>query len=145
MRHEIRPPVWSGRVGCRVLIEASDWAKQDSLSRLLQQAGYQTATCDGPEGTNSRCPLVAHGTCDACHHSDVVIHAFRHSDPRNREVLMNLRSRFPDTPIIVEVPAPRAERYPADFEGCSVISQPMTAESLLDAIVEALDPPMIES
>ncbi len=145
MRHDMQPHVWSDHAGRRVLIEAGDWARQESLTGVLQRSGYQTTTCDGPESSDSRCTLVGTGECDACRDADVIVHLLRHSDPRNREVLLNLRSHYPDTPIIVEVPGPRAERYPSDFDRCTVIPQPMTAQSLLAAIADALTSPAAES
>jgi len=108
------------------------------LARILQGAGYDTAVCDGPEVSDSRCGLVADGECSGCQQADVIVHALRHSDPRNREVLLEIQARFPGVPLIVEVPAPRADRYPDDFDGCIVIPQPMTSDLLLKAIGEAL-------
>jgi len=139
MIRSIEPPHFDHPTGQRVLIEAGDWALEKSLARILQQAGYATASCDGPE-SGIRCRLVAGGGCSGCREADVVVHALRHSDSRNREVLLEIRKRFPDLPLIVEVPAPRVERFPDDFDGCIVIPQPMTTELLLRALSEALGP-----
>ncbi len=136
MKHKIEPPRFDTPAGKRVLIEAGDWAQQESLSRILEKAGYQTACCDGPED-GARCGLVAGSGCSGCSDADVVVHTLRHSDPRNREVLLEIRKRFPDLPLIVEVPGPRVERYPDDFAGCIVIPQPMTTSRLLAAVSEA--------
>jgi len=137
MSRSIKPPHFDGSAGPRVLIEAGDWAQQESLARILQDAGYATASCDGPEA-GMRCSLVAGSGCSGCREADVVVHALRHSDPRNREVLLEVRQRFPDLPLIVEVPGPRVDRYPDDFVGCIVIPQPMTTSHLLAAVSEAL-------
>ncbi len=145
MKQNIEPPVWTGTAGRRVLIEASDWAQQETLTRILRRAGYDTVACDGPEGKNSRCRLVVNGECRGCSGADVVVHALRHSDPRNRDVLLAIQAHYPDLPLIVEVPGPRVERYPDDFAGCVVIPQPMTSELLLAAISEALTRPEAES
>jgi len=137
MIRSIEPPHFDNPTGQRVLIEAADWALEKSLAHILQQAGYVTASCDGPE-SGVRCRLVAGGGCSGCREADVVVHTLRHSDLRNREVLLEIRKRFPDLPLIVEVPAPRVERYPDDFDGCIVIPQPMTEALLLSALSEAL-------
>lgn len=138
MKRSIKPPEFGGPAGRRVLIESNDWAQQESLARILEGAGYATATCDGPEA-GMRCSLVVGSGCSACRDADVVVHVLRHSDARNREVLLEIRRRFPDLPLVVEVPGPRAERYPEDFAGCIVVPQPMTAQHLLDAVSMALD------
>jgi len=141
LKHNIEPPAWRGPGGKRVLIESGDWAQQETLARILQRAGYDTAVCDGPEVSDTRCNLVDEGECSGCRGADVIVHALRHSDPRNREVLLEIQTRFPHVPLIVEVPGPRVDRYPEDFDGCIVIPQPMTSDRLLDAISEALTDP----
>ncbi len=138
MKRNIEPPVWAGPAGRRVLIEVSDWAQQEILTQILRRAHYDTVACDGPEGNNSRCRLVVNGECSGCNGADVVVHALRHADPHNRAVLLAIQARYPGLPLIVEVPGPRAERYPDDFDRCIVIPQPMTSELLLAAISEAL-------
>jgi len=144
MNRTIKPPHFDGTVGQRVLIEAGDWAQQETLARILRDAGYRTASCDGPEAGN-RCSLVAGSGCSACLEADAVVHSLRHSEPRNREVLLGIRERFPDLPLVVEVPGPRVDRYPDDFVGCIVIPQPMTASHLLDAVAEALESAQADS
>ncbi len=137
MKQTVSPPRWKESTGPRVLVEASDWAQQETLNRILGRAGYDVLTCDGPVGSNSRCSLVADGVCPGCDGADVVVNALRHTEARNREVLLEIQKRHPDLPVVVEVPGPRAERYPDDFANCIVIAQPMTSDSLLAAVEKA--------
>lgn len=132
-------PIWvNDTVGPRVMVEATDYAKQDAVARILRNEGYDVLTCGGPEATDDRCPLVGHDECDGVRRADVVVHSMRHHDVRNREVLEKILDRFPTTPVVVEAPRPHVERHPEDFEGCTVVYQPMTSSTLLAAIDTAL-------
>ena len=95
-------------------------------------------TCAGPEGNDARCPLAEDKDCSGVSGADVVVHSMRQSDPRNREVLLEIQRQYPDVPIVVEVPKPLVDRHPEDFERCRVIPQPMTSSGLLAAVGEVL-------
>jgi DNA-binding NtrC family response regulator len=132
-------PIWVGRDGrSRVVVETPDVAKQVALARILDKSGYAVLSCRGPEGTDDRCALVEHETCNGVAGADVVVHAMRPQDPRNREVLRHILDRYPDVPIVVEAPRPYVERHPDEFERCRVVFQPMTAEMLIEAVEEAI-------
>jgi DNA-binding NtrC family response regulator len=122
----------------RVLVEATDFAKQAALANILADRGYSVRTCGGPEATDDRCPLVESGQCDGVALADVVVHSMRRHDPRNREVLEKILERYPDTPVVVEAPRPLVERHPDDYAECTVIFQPLTRTTLLDAVEAAL-------
>lgn len=134
----IDPPVFLRTGAARVLIEGTEWSTREILGSILREEGYDVIACPGPEGTGSRCTLVATGDCDAVVDADVIVHTLRHTDARNREVLVSLKRRYPDTPVVVEVPLPRVEQFREDFADCHVVPYPMTAESLLPAVREAL-------
>ena len=139
MTRTMPEPVWmQEKSGPRVLIEESDYAKQVALERILRERGYAVLGCGGPEATDDRCALVENHECGAVEGADVVVHALRSHDPRNREVLRSIRERYPDTPVVVEAPRPLVEREPADFDGCIVVYQPVTADSLVAAVESAL-------
>ena len=132
-------PIWAAEEsGPRVLIEATDFAKQAAFANILKDRGYSVQTCGGPEATDDRCPLVESDHCDGAARADLVVHSMRQHDPRNREVLQKILERFPETPVVVEAPAPLVERRPDDYAGCTVVFQPMTRATLLDAVEAAL-------
>jgi hypothetical protein len=132
-------PTWSGTDrGPRVLVEVSEGAKQHALMNFLSGSGYAVRGCAGPEASDHACPLEDGLECTGVAGADVVVHSMRHSDPQNRVVLSEIKRRYPDVPVIVEVPQPLALKHPEDFEGCHVIHQPITRESLLEAVEAAL-------
>lgn len=124
--------------GPRVLVEATEWASRETMSAVLRDKGYNVIGCPGPEGSDERCALVASGDCSAAKEADVIVHTLRHSDERNREVLLDLQRHYPDTPIVVEVPTPTVERFADDFARCEVVPFPMTATTLLAGVRTAL-------
>lgn len=132
-------PIWVDDAGGpRVMIEATDFAKQNAVANILRGEGYSVMTCGGPEATDERCPLVTFDECDGIRRADVVVHSMRQHDPRNREVLERIRERYPSTPVVVEVPRPQFDRSPEEFDGCTVVFQPVTGARLLDALEAAL-------
>lgn len=138
MTAPLEPTAFSGDGNPRVLVEATEWAYRETITDVLAGEGYDVASCGGPEGGDGRCALFVEGGCGTCDRADVVVHTLRHSDPRNREVLLALRKRYPDTPLVVEVPGPRAVTYPTDFPGCYVLPVPVTMDALKDTVRTAL-------
>lgn len=129
---------WEGGQGPRVLVEAAEWGARATIESELRAAGYRTLSCAGPEGTGRRCPLASDQGCGAAEHADAVVYALRTTDARNLEVLRSLRSRLPNTPVVVEAPAPVVARHPEDFAGCTVVAPPLTQPGLLAAVAAAL-------
>jgi hypothetical protein len=138
MATTIQPPKWEQGEGPRILIEASEWAEREHLSRLLGAAGYQTASCPGPEGADQPCPLSMTGTCPAVDDADLVIHLLRHTDARNRHVLLSLRQHYGQLPLVVYAPDPTVQAFPEDFEGAVIIRPPLSSKAVLDSVEEAL-------
>lgn len=139
MTRSMPMPVWSEHEGlARVLIEATDVAKRGVIERVLTDEGFAVQTCGGPEATDDRCPLASAGECSGVAGADVVVHAMRHSDPRNREVLLAIQRQYPEVPVVVEAPAPLVERYPEDFEFCHVVHQPVSSAELVAAVKAAV-------
>lgn len=130
-------PEWTGERRGRVLIEAVEWHHRQSLSRFLESQGFEPVACPGPQGADERCALATHG-CAAAEQADVIVHALGPSDLRNREALRALRNRAQETPVIVEVSQPVAERSAVEYEGCTVLHPPSSNWQLLAAIENAL-------
>lgn len=129
---------WAGGARARVLVEATEWGDRELISTILRREGYATVACPGPEGAGQRCSLAAGAGCGAAESADVVVHALRSSDARNREALRALRERLPETPVVVEVPKAVLEHRPREYEGCVVVDAPLSGPALLDAVARAL-------
>ncbi len=138
MTAALQPSEFAGDGRPRVLVEAAEWSYRETLGEVLIAEGYDVASCCGPEGGDGRCALLMESGCRTCEQADVVVHTLRHTDPRNREVLLELRRRYPDKPLVVEVPGPRAVSYPTDFPGCHLLPVPLTMEALKDTVRAAL-------
>ena len=138
MSRSMPMPIWVGREGPRVLIEASDFTKLYALRNILSERGYSVLTCGGPEATDDRCALVDFDHCDGVARADLVVHSMRPQDPRNREVLRAIRQKYSGTPVVVEAPRPYVEKHAEDFDGCIVVFQPMTRRTLMEAVDAAL-------
>jgi len=123
----------------RVLVEHEDGAVQCAAERILREAGYDTATCGGPTTfRRARCPVVTTGRCPLADDADVIVHALNPDRPRNADVLNALRARYPEVPIVVEVPDPALGHLADLLAGCHTLRFPMTRQSLLQAVEEVL-------
>lgn len=138
-RLEVQPSSWEApSTGPRVLIEHHDASIGTAIANLLAAEGYQVATCSGPDEQVGTCALVTSGVCDRAAEADVVFFGLRISDELDRAVLAALRRHFQDTPVIVEMPASRVPLYQEELEGCLVLPQPATRDSVLSAVEKAL-------
>ena len=132
-----QPPEFNLSARTKVVVEASEWANREVLVKHLHEAGYEVVGCEGPEGSNARCALVATGECETVRQADVVVQSFQQADPRNAEVLAHLREHYPDTPIVVEVPTPRVDQQPELYTGCETVPYPATLAQLAAAVKRA--------
>ena len=140
MRGPGRDRTWGERgTAPRVVVENPDFGVGFAVERVLESAGCEVAVCGGPdELIGHACPLVFSESCDLVSGADLVVHSLNLDRPEHVEVLRALRSRHPDTPVIVEVPGPTAARHEGLLDGCVVVPFPVTRASLLDALETAL-------
>ena len=134
----IRFEDWGSPGGPRVLIEAADWSTRQLLSQVVEAAGYRSAACAGPAGSDHRCRLASGEGCQAAETADVVLYALRPGDQRNREALLALRRRLPGTPVVVDVPEPVRRADPEVYDGCVAIAAPHSPEAVVAALRDAL-------
>lgn len=134
----IRSVDWGTSGGPRVLIEAADWSTRQLLTQVVEAAGYRSAACAGPGGSDHRCRLASGEGCQAVETADVVLYALRPGDQRNREALLALRRRLPGTPVVVDVPEPARRADPEAYDGCIAISAPHSPEAVVAALRDAL-------
>ena len=126
----------------RVLVELDDVTELDAVAGILRDAGYDVATCEGPDRVaHTQCDLARTGACTLAERTDLVYHGLRLTDENHREVLASLGERFPDTPVIVEAPAPALERYADLVRGHHVVRFPATREAVLEAVGSVLETP----
>jgi hypothetical protein len=117
----------------RVLIEHPDEAAGLEIASGLRFAGYAVAVCPGPPG-RGLCPLTGPEGCAPAHDADVVVCSLGYEQEAAREVLRELRLRFPDTPMVVEVPSEIDADLRELLEGCHQLPAPATAEQIVAAV-----------
>jgi DNA-binding NtrC family response regulator len=139
-RHsELEPTEWHAPDGQpRVLIEHHDSSIGVAVGNLLTAEGYAISHCRGPEARAGKCPLVEDGVCERAEEADIVFFGLELADADDREVLRSLRTHFAGTPVIVEIPVSRIPLYEGELDGCVVVPQPLTRETLLQAVDQAL-------
>ncbi len=135
---KLEPTEWHDTGGRRVLIEHHDSSIAVAVGNLLAAEGYDVSHCRGPDDRGGKCPLVRTGVCERAAQADAVFCGLEVTDENDREVLVNLRRHFAETPVIVEMARSRIPLYTEELEGCVVIPQPMTRESVLHAVETAL-------
>ncbi len=139
-RHlKLEPSDWrNGNGRPRVLIEHHDSSIGVAVGNLLAAEGYEVSNCRGPEDRSGKCPLVGVGVCERAEDADVIFYGLEVSELDDREVLKGLRAHFPDTPVIIEMPVSRIPLYEDQLEGCVIVPQPLTRDTLLKAVDRAL-------
>lgn len=139
-RPDLDPTPWHSDGGRpRVLIEHHDSTIGVAVGNLLASEGYDVSTCGGPnDRRNHQCPLASGGDCPSADDADVIFFGLDISDEDDREVLRAWRSRHADIPVVVEMPLSRIPLYRDELLGCIALGQPMTRDTLLDAVQQAL-------
>lgn len=119
-----QPRTWhDARPGQRVLVESADaWAFVEGL----EAAGYAVATCRGPS-IEAQCPLLVQGGCTAAAEADLIVSALNESVGAPA-VVARLAAAYPDTPVIVEAPRPKAALYGV---GAKIVEAPLELPSLI--------------
>ena len=138
---EIEPGDWRPRVGrARVLVENPNRAERWAYADLLRKAGYDVATCGGPEhgdGERTRCPLVERAVCPLVDGADVVVSTSTLED--GTEILAALGVRGSPR-VLFETPQPTFDQYGEIGGSARLIACPVTDQSLLEAVAEEAAP-----
>lgn len=124
-----RPATWQDeQPGQRVLVESSEaWAFVDGL----EAAGYAVATCTGPSA-KAQCPLLERDVCAIAAEADLIVSALHESDGGST-IVARLAATYPNTPLIVETPRPKAALYGV---GAKIVEAPLELPNLIDALAE---------
>jgi hypothetical protein len=121
----------------RVVVENPDRSQLWGYAEALRSAGYEVATCAGPEADGRRlsCPLVETGHCSLVDGADLVVSTS--SLPEIRSILAALGSRSSPR-VILEAPAPAFDEL-GDAAGDAVlVACPVTKEILCKNVAAAL-------
>ena len=133
----------------RVLIENPDRAELWAQARILQEAGYEVATCGGPweplggphhltgradGGRRTRCPLLELGHCPLAEGADLTISSTSLTD--GAEIIAAHRSRR-SAALIVEPSGP-VDTEVDDVDGTVFMRLPVTGETLRGAVRRVL-------
>src|SRR5450631_3908775 len=113
----------------RVLVEHPDEAAGLAIASGLRFAGYAVAICPGPRG-RGRCPLTGPAGCAPAHAADVVVCSLGYEREAAREILRELRTRYPGTPMVVEVPPDVDAELAELLDGCDLLPAPATPEQV---------------
>jgi len=117
----------------RVLIEHPDEAAGLAIASGLRYAGFAVGVCPGPRGLG-QCPLTGPEGCAPAHDADVVVCSLGYEREAAREVLHELRRRYPHTKLLVEVPATIDAELRELLEGCQVVPAPASPQQIVEAV-----------
>jgi len=117
----------------RVLVEHPDESTGLAIASGLRFAGYAVAVCPGPRG-HGQCPLTGPAGCAPAHDADVVVCSLGYQHEAAREVLRELRTRYPHTPLVVEVPSDVDAELGELLDGCDRLQAPATPEQVVTAV-----------
>jgi hypothetical protein len=128
----------TSRPGPRVLIEGRDPVASAAQARLLAQHGVEVQVCRGPRRLpGGGCPLLSEGSYSLVEGADVVLFDLDLDDADEREALLTTRLRYPDVPIVVEVPLSARRRHADVLAGVRTVP-PISPEHLTEALLAAL-------
>ncbi len=117
----------------RVLVEHPDEAAGLAIASGLRFAGYAVAVCPGPQG-HGQCPLTGPAGCAPAHDADLVVCSLGYEHEVAREVLRELRTRYPDRPLLVEVPSDIEADLRELLDGCHRLPSAATPEQVVAAV-----------
>ena len=120
-----------------MLVEHSDEAAGLEISSALRFAGYAVTVCPGPPG-RGQCPLVGPEGCAPAHDADLVVCCLGYERETPREVLRELRTRYPGIPLVVEAPSDADADLRELLDGCEQLPAPATPEQIVAAVQSLL-------
>lgn len=120
----------------RVLIENGNARARTAQAELLRDRGFVVFECGGPDPLGDGCPLLQGEVCDLVEGADLVLHDLDLDDPQHASVFDQLRARYPDLPVVLELQTSKIRRHANRLAGCTVIA-PFDADHLVHAIEDA--------
>jgi hypothetical protein len=117
----------------RVLVEDPNEQAGLAIASGLRFAGYAVAVCPGPRG-HGQCPLTGPAGCAPAHDADLVFCNLGYEREVAREVLRELRTRYPNTPLLVGVPSEVDADLQELLDGCHQLPAGVTPEQVVAAV-----------
>jgi hypothetical protein len=117
----------------RVLVEDPDAEAGLAIASGLRFAGYAVAVCPGPRG-HGQCPLTGPAGCAPAHDADLVVCNLGYEREVAREVLRELRTHYPSTPLLVLVPQEVDEDLREVLDDCHQLPTGATPEQVVAAV-----------
>jgi hypothetical protein len=121
----------------RVLVEHPDDATGLAIASGLRFAGYAVGVCPGPLG-HGQCPLTGPAGCAPAHDADLVVCSLGYEREAARDVLRELHTRYPDMPLLVEVPGDVDAELGELLDGCHRLPAAATPEQVVAAVQSLL-------
>lgn len=117
-----------------VVVESARPGAREAMVRSLHEAGFDVTTCAGPNHLHAGgCPLVETSDCPQVGRASAVVHDLDLDDPADQEVLLTLRARYPELPVVVETPTTAARRHAELLAGCTVVP-PYSPDHLAEVV-----------
>jgi DNA-binding response OmpR family regulator len=139
---ELRPQPW--RWGHpRVLVEHPDEATGLAIASGLRYAGYAVSICPGPAG-HGECALLGPEGCAPAHDADLVVCGLGYERGTAREILRELRLRYPKVPLLVEAPPELDDELRELLDGCAQLAAPATPEQIVASVQSLIGQPAQE-
>lgn len=117
----------------RVLVEEPDEAAGLAIASALRFSGYAVGVCPGPQG-HGQCPLTGPGGCAPAHGADLIVCSLGYEREVAREVLRELRARYPGVPLLVEVPSEIDAELQELLDGCHRLPAGAGPEQVVTAV-----------
>ena len=117
----------------RVLVEDPDAEAGLAIASGLRFAGYAVAVCPGPRG-HGQCPLTGPAGCAPAHDADLVVCNLGYEREVAREVLRELRTRYPNTRLLVVVPQEIDADLREVLDSCHQLPAGATPEQVVAAV-----------
>jgi hypothetical protein len=117
----------------RVLVEHPNEATGLEIASGLRFAGYAVGICPGPHG-RGQCPLSGPAGCAPAHDADFIVCTLGYEHETAREVLRELRTRFPDKTLLVEAPSDMDAGLHELLDGCHRLPAPASPEQIVAAV-----------
>ena len=116
-----------------MLVEEPDEAAGLAIASALRFAGYSVGVCPGPRA-HGQCPLTGPADCAPAHDADLVVCSLGYEHDVAREVLRELRTRYPGTPLLVEVPSEVDAELRELLDGCHRLPARAAPEQVVAAV-----------
>jgi DNA-binding NarL/FixJ family response regulator len=120
-----------------VLVEHPDEAAGLAIASGLRFAGYAVAVCPGPL-RRGQCPLIGPEGCAPAHDADLVVCCLGYEREAAREVLRELRMRYPRIPLLVEARSDVDADLRELLDGSHQLPAPATPEQIVAAVQRLL-------